>query len=1223
MVHPLQQRVEAVRRKAAGMRWFVAACRVFAVVVTAIVFVGVADFFVRSPEPVVRWLMTALVVAAAVAAVWRWGWPAAWAGCSQLATARHIEARFPQLRERLSNSIAFATHQENEPWAGSLTLRRAVIAETEALAVHLDFRDALDKQPLWRAGMLAGAAALLFAVVAALFPSATPLALQRLAMPWSDVSWPLHHQLAFVEAPTRLAQGADFEAQVVDRNGPLPQRVQLLIRYYGPSGQRTETLEMKPLGDRMVYRLENVTQPFAYKAIGGDHRTMPWTEVEVLEAPELAEFTLNVQPPKYSGWPNEKLERVARVLAGSQLTITGKTDKPVTSVAIRETGNGATVRKAELSADGRSFVIPPVGEEPWIATKSGAYSFELLDDSGIVGGKETRIELQVVADAPPVIAWETPTDQTFVTPRAVIPVTGLVKDDLAIDRVTLKFLQPGATDENERSLELYAGPAPAEVAKSASGGLRKGDGQAVTIDTVWDLAALGLQPGNVLSVRIEAADFKPQTSTTPVRRISVIDDAEFENRMLQQQTSIFTQLSDAMRLQRESHGQVSALQIQLDETKAMTARDIDQLQGAELLQRQVQRLLGDPSDGVDARLEQMLQSLKHNRVEGNSLGARLAELQTKVRRIRNELLLDIAQQLTTSLKSARAQDTAKERALTPADQAAIVQPLVAAESGQMRVVESLEEILSELSEWDNFSRLAREIGQIRQQQAKLQEETESLRWKIAAAAGEQPTAEQRAAARQLSGRQQDLARRFDKLQGRMDDLRERLETSDPRTATTLSEASDLGRRLAIGGQMRQAGRELTEYRISAGQRTQQRVLEAMGQLLDSLSARRDRELQRTVESLKAVQDELDLLRKEQRQLAALAEAAEAEQDEQQRKRQLMRLAREQDAVAEKTEELRRKLERLQAKRPAKASGEGVASMRRAGQSAEAGDAGSTREQTAEASRLLDETRQQLQQEIEQAQADLVREQLTRLEQSVEALIVRQKNVLAEVERLQAGRSPDDELTPAQQATLAGVAAEQHLLAEEVEQLRSKLTTAAAFSLALDGVRQEMLRAAGLLAERRTDEAVARAAQNALDRLEQMLRALKEGDSAAPPQDQQQDNGGDADQADGESLVRSIAELKLLAELQAVINRRTAEIESERQKNGGLTADQQNELESLAAEQGRLAEMVIELAGLAESADEGLPKLPPIEPDGAKEPGTKPSPTPSLDEQLLRDLLETP
>src|SRR5690606_8699579 len=141
------------------------------------------------------------------------------------------------------------------------------------------------------------------------------------------------------------------------------------------------------------------------------------------------------------------------------------------------------------------------------------------------------------------------------------------------------------------------------------------------------------------------------------------------------------------------------------------------------------------------------------------------------------------------------------------------------------------------------------------------------------------------------------------------------------------------------------------------------------------------------------------------------------------------------------------LERLQARRPAASASAGGRSMQQASGAAQAGDAAQASEQAREAIRLLDETRQQLQQEIEQAEADLVREQMARLEQSLEGLALRQGAVVAEIRRLAESLQNSGELPPAQQATLRGIAAEQQSLAAEVEPLRLKLTAdAAAFAL---------------------------------------------------------------------------------------------------------------------------------------------------------------------------------
>ena len=71
---------------------------------------------------------------------------------------------------------------------------------------------------------------------------------------------------------------------------------------------------------------------------------------------------------------------------------------------------------------------------------------------------------------------------------------------------------------------------------------------------------------------------------------------------------------------------------------------------------------------------------------------------------------------------------------------------------------------------------------------------------------------------------------------------------------------------------------------------------------------------------------------------------------------------------------------------------------------------------------------------------------------------------------------------------------------------------------------------------------------------------------------------------------SMAEIKLLKFLQEAINARTAELESRRTRQGSITADQQQELDSLARQQGRLADMVLELIKASAQPDDEGPEL---------------------------------
>jgi hypothetical protein len=72
-------------------------------------------------------------------------------------------------------------------------------------------------------------------------------------------------------------------------------------------------------------------------------------------------------------------------------------------------------------------------------------------------------------------------------------------------------------------------------------------------------------------------------------------------------------------------------------------------------------------------------------------------------------------------------------------------------------------------------------------------------------------------------------------------------------------------------------------------------------------------------------------------------------------------------------------------------------------------------------------------------------------------------------------------------------------------------------------------------------------------------------------------------------------------LQGEINRRTQEIEKARAAAGQLTDEQTQLLDSLAAEQGRLADMVVELIRQSVARPEDNPDLlPGADPDSERE-----------------------
>ena len=1218
MSHPLQQRVDAVERRVRRLRWcYGLACFLLAAA-AVVAAASLADFFLRLHDPGLRWILSLAVAAGLGWACWRWVIPAVGTRLNRIEVAQRIERRFPRLGKRLSSAIAFLSQSADDPTAGSLDLRRAVVAETEALSGEMDFQDVVEPRRPRRLLAAAGLVVIAAIAVAVASPTLVRLGLTRLATPWGNDAWPARHALAFAAAPRVLAVGDDFDVEVIDRNGELPDVVELQLRRLADG--RDEVHAMKRLGDRMVLRLDNVTQPFAFRAVGGDDYHMAWTTLEVVSPPKITDLVMEVTPPTYAAWPTEQGRKLVRALAGSQIVLRGKVDKPIKSASLK-TGNNQTLPvRVAVSADGKSFQAPADGPVPWLAEKSGEVWCEVTDDSALPTGRQERIELQVVADAPPTISWEAPADHALVTPRALVPIRALIKDDLAIARIELRYLRPDASDQGEQVLELYVGK-PAAEHKAGDPPARTTAGQSLALDTAWDLALIpSLAEGSVLAVRIVAEDFKPQQTTAVVRRLTIISEEELENRVVQQQSSILTQLAEVLRLQREARDQTAELEIRLKETGQLEPRDLSHLQSAELNQRQVQRLLSDPQDGVEARIIALLDELAHNRVSSQAAADRMNELLEKVRRLGKEELAGISHELTAALKTAQAAAESNGPSGCAADAPADVsQSLATAGAGQQRVIDALESLLGDLSQWDNFSRLAREIGQIRSDQTELADETDRLRLELAASDSPDAAAI-RASSRQFSRRQVELARRYEKLQSRMTEMRQRLAQSDPLVAGTLTDALDAARRLAIGGRMRSASGELQDVRPGAAHQTQQQVLDGLAELQDVLSRRRDAELARTTQSLKQATADLESLAQRQQQLRRGMQQAAADSTAESRKRKLERLSHQAKKLAEEVRELSRKLERLQARRASETADQAAAAMDQSAQAAEGDQQDEAQDQAASAQDLLEETRRQLQQQIQQAEQDLLREQLVRLEQQIEGLIARQKNVIAETMRLEDFRGQQNgSLTDPQRATLRGIAGEERLLADETGQLGSTVQQAAAFVLGLEGVQAQLKAAAERLEAGETGAATKDLEEDALRRLMQVREALKPEESAPPePQDDQQQPP--AAPNDAAAPTANLAELKLLKLMQEEIQRQTAELERLRLQAGQLDEQQTQRLEALAREQGKLANMVMDMIKTAaERPEDSLPDLPmPAETGGGKG-DKKGEQRGTLDAELLKDL----
>jgi hypothetical protein len=832
----------------------------------------------------------------------------------------------------------------------------------------------------------------------------------------------------------------------------------------------------------------------------------------------------------------------------------------------------------QIAPDGLGFRIAADAEPAWTITRSGEYWFEVTDEAGLTGTGAVRWSIRAVQDEPPSVVLEKPAGNAFVAADAVLHLQGVVKDDLALRSITLAYRRgDSAQDQPMQTIPLFEGPDQPRAGGRA-GGVGSLVEQIETIDYRWDLSQLpGVQPGLWIDFELVAADYRPQQERSATRRLTIISVGELEERIAARRSFILGQLAEVLRVQREVRSQTRAVEIGWEEQQALLQQDVDRLQSAELRQRQVGQLLAGPGDGVQAQITALLDELRSNRIESSEVYQRMNDLLNAVQQISSEQLPEIQRELIDLSKAAREllHNPDRRSADDPvAVEPALIASLQSAGRQQDTVIAALESLLGDFTQWDSYRRFSRELTRLRQAQEEVLQETERLRLEHLAQQLRELSPEQRANLRRTGQRQAELGREFTRIQSRMEQMQAELVEDDAAAAETLADALNTARRNAVGGRMRDCGRRIEENQLGDAVQTQRALLDHLQELIDTLVNRREHELGRRADQLREAEADLEELRQQQQQLQQRLEQAAALEQPEQRRSELDRLQAPQRELAEQARRLARQLERLRTQQPAASVGRAAAQLEQSAEAAARDDGGRAIDQAHQAERSLEEARQQLGDERRNAEQELAQEQLTRLSQLIRELQQRQQSVQQTTLEYEQLRLQPEQWSRAQSISVGRLAGEQRLLATGTTALIEQVAGSQVLALGLQGAARPMDRAAQGLECGETGSATQQAQQLALTRLGQLLQALQQEPGAEDPPP------GDGDQGNQPSLAEALqrlAELKLLRLMQQDVNQQTAELETLRQSTGQLNDEQRQRLDELSAEQGRLAELMLNLA----------------------------------------------
>ena len=1182
MVYSVQQRIHAISRRVRRLTALHAVCTTLTLGLVAGTLICLLDSLIRYEDPGLRLLGSALWLGVIVWSTYRFVWPVGRSRPSDLLMAQWLEQTHPEWSNRFSSGLAFAM-QEDDPYAGSPELRRAVVADAQAALSAIDPDRCLDVRRPRRMGVVAAVTGLLVMLLFVAAPRPSLLAARRLALPWASAPWPRRHELAFLDPPRRLAVGDEFEVALIDRRNSLPEDVTIFYWFEGDSESHIQDKAMRFLNDRVVHRLENVTRSFRYRAVGGDDDTMPWQSLEVVDPPRVTQLSFRLHPPDYTGWPAVSSGENILALEGTVVAVQGELDKPAAAVDLHmETEDGSQRFPAAMRSDGRAFSLAADASPPWVLEESGRYWFTVTDREGLAGGQDRRWNVRVLADTPPEVRLDKPGANTFVTAAAAVPIHAVVKDDLAIRRIELRFRRSDQPEAGDTSRELYRGP-ERPVSPTDGPDLTGKPGETREVASPWELSRLeGLEPGNWIELRLVAEDYKPQQGQSSARRLTIISREELDERLAARQSYLLSQLNTILAMQQDTRLQVSELEQRGSEHESLDRAARDQLQSAELNQRQIGHRLADPADGVAAQITTVLDELASNRVDNPEAERRMRELLAVIDSLGRQQLPEIQRQLIGALKLAREQRPETSETGN-GSRAELLRTLGSARQQQDEVIAALEERLGSLSQWDDYRRFARELSRLQRDQASVLEHTETLRSETLGQRPEDLSTAQQATAKRLGERQTELAHQLDRLLGRMTQMQQQLDESQPLAAATLADALEQAQQAGVAARMRDSRRQIEANQVTQAVETQQQIQQTLNELIDMLAGRREQELDRSLRGLEQAADQLAELRRQVAQLQPPDRPDDSPGDPSPEDVAGQEWRAEAGELAESAGRLARRLQRLQAPRSGRMVDQAAMSLH---QATEPDPRDRAVQMVAQAEQQLEQAQQRLEAEQQQARQSLARERMARLQQQIGELLQRQQEVLQATAAIESPRDASGSVDEAPLSSREEVAAEQQQLAEDTRSTAREYEGWPVLVLGLRGASRYMEAAENRLNQGLADDVTQNQQIQAITRLSQIAQSLQEDPAAEfDPERMQPEDEPLAEEETGEDagdLLQVLAELKLLISMQQQIQQRT-EVLSDRLDVAPDQEPLERELEELVREQGELADLLFQLAGQLEES----------------------------------------
>jgi hypothetical protein len=522
-----------------------------------------------------RW-RAGLGVAALAAAGACAGWAIYLAGARRQSlerTARLLESREPSLGSKLINYLQLRTEAAAQP---PLTrqLTEMALADYSARLAKIDLNPLTRLPELRRlmrqTGIALGLGAILFACF---FPIST-LEVLRFADPFGD--HPPYSSIR-IEIAEPAADGATVvynQGIVIKATAAGHRPGELYLSFYDPAKPaEVRTVPMFSKGDLgFLQEIAGVKSDLLVYAHTRDGASVSRKRlVKVALTPMLDHAFVTITPPAYTGLKPAETPfdfKEVRALAGSQIQFRVRSNRPLSGGSIEMQSEGAPAAPILMQPSAENEVIGA-----FQAADSGRLKFSMVDVAHHVSQQNLSASLTVTHDQPPEVHIEQPEGDSFVCEDFKVQARVVATDDYGLKNVQI-----------HRALnDRFSAP------KSISYPIGT---TAATEHADFDIADLGVQPGDVISFFAEAVDTCPEAHLVRSQTVHlmVISTEDYNNSLRER--------SDISDIEGKYSDLLSEFQEDVDEQKAISDQiaAIQAAKPSQASQEQIDKLLAQQSE---------------------------------------------------------------------------------------------------------------------------------------------------------------------------------------------------------------------------------------------------------------------------------------------------------------------------------------------------------------------------------------------------------------------------------------------------------------------------------------------------------------------------------------------------------------------------------------------------------------------------------------------------